>query len=328
MVNGCCWLNHSNEAQCRKFIELVRTHRCIKAWFSGHFHLGQDYQDSITFPTIPREQGPYPNRGSCVFAQTSVMRGGTSRDGRQQSRLLRGNSKGFEICTVDHKEGGKIRLDATIRYKDSGHEVGIYAHDDPAYAHDTYFKVYTPQEGDQSYYCGAESDEECSITEDEPVTMDTRVWWRLSSGRVLGVMDGMLLEYDSSTLAPLGLVMYADELLGKSISVVDSGIDECVYDDDEEQMENLECDDHYQEREQAVIVHDPKTDSITVVQPNEDGSYWRKIVRNKIARMKEKRREKAAIQYAVERLCLDEKVAKKKLASTWGPYTTTSGNAL
>jgi len=95
VVNGCCWLNHSNEKQCRKFIELVREHRCIKAWFSGHFHLGQDYQDSITFPTIPREEGPYPNRGSCVFAQTSVMRRGTSRDGRQQSRLLRGNKDGF-----------------------------------------------------------------------------------------------------------------------------------------------------------------------------------------------------------------------------------------
>jgi hypothetical protein len=38
--------------------QLVRKHRCIKAWFSGHFHLGQDYQDSITFPTIPRELGP------------------------------------------------------------------------------------------------------------------------------------------------------------------------------------------------------------------------------------------------------------------------------
>jgi hypothetical protein len=48
VVNGCCWLNHSNEKQCKKFIELVREHRCIKAWFSGHFHLGQDYQDSIT----------------------------------------------------------------------------------------------------------------------------------------------------------------------------------------------------------------------------------------------------------------------------------------
>ena len=105
VVNGCCWLNHSGGATTRKFIELVRKHRCIKAWFSGHFHLGQDYQDSITFPTIPREIGPYPNRGSCVFAQTSVMRGGTSRDKRRQSRLLRGNKDGFEICTVDHLDG-------------------------------------------------------------------------------------------------------------------------------------------------------------------------------------------------------------------------------
>ena len=40
VVNGCCWLNHSDEKKCRKFIELVREHRCIKAWFSGHFHLG------------------------------------------------------------------------------------------------------------------------------------------------------------------------------------------------------------------------------------------------------------------------------------------------
>mmetsp|Transcript_22097 Transcript_22097/g.44710 ORF Transcript_22097/g.44710 Transcript_22097/m.44710 type:complete len:599 (-) Transcript_22097:281-2077(-) len=326
VVNGCCWLNHSNEAQCKKFIELVREHRCIKAWFSGHFHLGQDYQDSITFPTIPREEGPYPNRGSCVFAQTSVMRGGTSRDGRQQSRLLRGNKDGFEICTVDHQSGGKIRLDATITYKDTGHEVGVYAHDDEAYDHDNYFKVYQPQESDKHYFCGAETDEECSITDDEPVTKETRVWWRLSSGRVLGVMDGMLLEYDSSTLAPLGLVIYPEDLLGKTITVVDSGIDECVL-DDEDSMESLECDDNYLEREQAIIIHDPETNKITVVQPNEDGSYWRKIVRNKIARMKEKRREQAAVQYALERLWLEPDVAKKSIESTWGPYTTTSGNA-
>ena len=328
VVNGCCWLNHSNEDQCKRFIELVREHRCIKAWFSGHFHLGQDYQDSITFPTIPKEEGPYPNRGSCVFAQTSVMRAGTSRDGRQQSRLLRGNKDGFEICTVDHKSGGKIRLDATITYKDSGHEVGIYAHDDDAYDHDKYFKVYQPQESDQHFYCGAETDEECLITEDEPVTLDTKVWWRLSSGRVLGVLNGMLLEYDSSTLAPMGLVLPADDLVGKTITVVDSGIEECYVDEDTEGMEGAECDDSYQEREQAVIVHDPETDKITVVQPNEDGSYWRKIVRNKIARMKEKRREKAAMQYAMERLWLDEEAAKKNIESTWGPYTTTSGNAL
>jgi hypothetical protein len=289
--------------------------------------LGQDYQDSITFPTIPREEGPYPNRGSCVFAQTSVMRSGTSRDGRQQSRLLRGNKKGFEICTLDHKAGGKIRLDATITYRDNSHEVGIYMHDDKAYEHDNYFKVYQPVEGDLQYVCGADTDELCSITDDEAVNMDTKAWWRLSNNRVLGVLNGMLLEYDQSTLAPLGLVLTKEELLGKSITVVDSGIEECIidFDDENEGMEGAEC---IKEREQAVLVHDLETNHVTVVQPNEDGSYWRKIVRNKIARMKEKRREQAAMLYLQERVGMDEKEAKKSLQSTWGPYTTTSGNAL
>jgi len=73
------------------------------------------------------QQGPYPNRGSCVFAQTSVMRSGSSRDKRQQSRLLRGNSGGFEICTVNHLAGGTVRLDATIEYRDDSHEVCVAA---------------------------------------------------------------------------------------------------------------------------------------------------------------------------------------------------------
>lgn len=158
--------------------------------------------------------------------------------------------------------------------------------------------------------------------------MDTRVWWRLSNGRVLGIMNGMLLEYDCSTLAPLGLVLSAKELLGRAIAVVDSGLDECIMDEDEDNMESVECDDHYKEREQAIIVHDPENGSIIVVQPNEDGSYWRKIVRNKIARMKERRREKAAMLYGMERLWLEPEEAKKMVVSTWGPYTTTSGNAL
>jgi hypothetical protein len=326
VVNGCCWLNHSDDKKCRKFIELVREHRCIKAWFSGHFHLGQDYQDSITFPTVPKEEGPYPNRGSCVFAQTSVMRAGTSRDGRQQSRLLRGNKDGFEICTIDHKNGGKVRLDATITYTDDGHEVGVYAHDDEALSHDNYFKVYQPQAGDEGYICGPEDEDVCVIN-DEVVTLDTRLWWRLSSGRVLGVLNGMLLEYDSSTLAPLGLVVAAEDLVGKVIAVMDSGIEECYIDFENTGMEGAECE-GYEEREQAVIIHDPDGSNITVIQPNEDGSYWRKIVRNKIARMKERRREKAALRYAETVLDMDAKAAKPKILSTYGPYTSTIGNAV
>lgn len=213
VVNGCCWLNHSDDKKCRKFIELVREHRCIKAWFSGHFHLGQDYQDSITFPTIDPKDGPYPNRGSCVFVQTSVMRSGTSRDGRQQSRLLRGNKSGFEICTVDHAAGGKIRLDASITYSDSNHEIGVYAHQDEALKHDEYFKVYAPSAGDalhppdEGYI---PYNEDGTLYVNEKVTPETVAWWRMACGRTLGMLKGMLVEYDSSTLAPLGLVVGAD----------------------------------------------------------------------------------------------------------------------
>ena len=43
VVNGCCWLNHSDEKNCRKFIEIVREHRCIKVSvnfvYNTSFHL-------------------------------------------------------------------------------------------------------------------------------------------------------------------------------------------------------------------------------------------------------------------------------------------------
>ena len=295
---------------CRKFIELVRGHRCIKGWFSGHFHLGQDYQDSITFPT----EGD--DRGSCVFCQTSVMRDETSRDGRRQSRLLRGNKNGFEVCTVDHAKGGEIRVDATVIYKDDEHEVGVYAHrDDEAYNHEDYFKVYTPEVGDEGHIRGVE-DTDFALLAKEPVDEDCKAWWRLSCGRVLGMCNGMLLEYDSSTLAPLGLVISKDELVGKKIAVVESHVHSSSDESSEEE----------QQRDQAVIMYDEEG-SVTVVQPNEDGSYWRKIVRNKVARMAERRREQAAVEFAKLMFDMNSKEAKQQVLSTYGPYITTTGTA-
>ncbi|KAL7513491.1 hypothetical protein ACHAXN_010631 [Cyclotella atomus] len=332
VVNGCCWLNHSNEKQCKKFIELVREHRCIKAWFSGHFHLGQDYQDSITFPTIDPKDGPYPNRGSCVFAQTSVMRSGTSRDGRQQSRLIRGNKDGFEICTVDHQKDGKIRLDATITYRGDTNELGVYAHDDEAYDHDKYFKVYAPCAGDKLHPPDDGFKRYNSDGNIEPfdVDSDTIAWWYMSCGRALGMLNGNLIEYDSSTLAPLGLVVGADELVGKKIGVINSGLDAdtcAIMFEDMEGMEGLDCAGMAGDlREQAVVLLDKSTGQVTVVQPNEDGSYWRKIVRNKMVRMKEVRRVKAAKLWAAELLGLEDE-AEAKVVSSWGPYVTTSGTA-
>jgi len=328
VVNGCCWLNHSDDKKCRNFIELVREHRCVKAWFSGHFHLGQDYQDSITFPTIPKEVGPYPNRGSCVFVQTSVMRGGTSRDGRQQSRVIRGNKEGFEICTVDHQKGGAIRVDATVTYTDDNHEVGVYAHEDDTREGDEFFKVYAPCAGDDYHppdegYVGYSADGQLSINFE--ITEDSKAWWYMADGRVLGFLKGMLIEYDPSTLAPLGLVMGADELVGKRIAVVDSGIDEECFFSEEEGMDGYDCA-AGPEREQAVVVYD-KEGTATVIQPNEDGSYWRKIVRNKMIRMKENRRIKAAMQFVSETYGVDDATAKERVVSSWGPYISTVGTA-
>uniref|UniRef100_A0A7S4BJC5 EF-hand domain-containing protein n=1 Tax=Chrysotila carterae TaxID=13221 RepID=A0A7S4BJC5_CHRCT len=328
VVNGCCWLNHSGGDTTRKFIELVRKHRCVKAWFSGHFHLGQDYEDSITFPTIPREVGPYPNRGSCVFAQTSVMRSGSSRDGRQQSRLLRGNKDGFQICTVQHSgdNAGAVRLDATITYKDTSHEVGVYAHEHAELkAKDNFIKVYSPSAGDECYIS---YDDEGSLdpTKGQCVDDGTIAWWHMSDGRVLGMYDGRLIEYEPSTLAPLGLVVGADELAGRRVMVIGSGAEECRATSAsfsmDTGMEGADCADA-ESAEQAVLLIDDATKTVTVVQPNEDGSYWRKIVRNKMIRMKEKRRQQAGYAYAKEIFGDDA----APVVSSWGPYTSIVGTA-
>lgn len=296
VVNGCCWLNHSQK-NTGKFIDIVRANPCIKAWFSGHFHLGQDYQDSITFP-----EGN--NRGSCVFCQTAVMSKRSSRDGRQQSRLIRGNANGFTISTVNHLKDGEERLDATVTFTDSSHESVVYAHDSEDYDHDAWFSAYTPQDEDGCYVDNVEG-----VVAD--ANQDNTVcWWHMACGRVLGVHNGVVLEYDASTLAPLGLVVGKDELQGRRVAVVDSGL-------------NQQDGAAFEEREQAVILYDDEM-NITVVQPNEDGSYWRKIVRNKMIRMKEKRRETAAKDF-VAKMGKDPSAAK--IRSSWGPYTSTVGTA-
>jgi len=75
---------------------------------------------------------------------------------------------------------------------------------------------------------------------------------------------------------------------------------------------------------------DDTTGVVTVVQPNEDGSYWRKIVRNKMIRMKEKRRLQAAEAFASEELRQfvgPDETFTGKVVSSWGPYTSIVGTA-
>ena len=329
VINGCCWLNHSGK-NCRKFIEVVRENLSIKAWFSGHFHIGHDYQDSITFPLGQSDaEGDKPdgrknNRGSCIFVQTACMSEHASRDNRQQSRVLKGNNNGFSINTVDHKTG-RERIDVSITYVNPYDEqraapvavnaevdvstlstgtsdLIIYAHNNDDFDHDKFFAAYTPEEEDGCYIEEAADDEEGqnhyeNINPTNRVNINNNTnkknrnintkensvcWWHMSDGKVLGVHNGMVLEYDHLTLAPLGLVVCRAELKGRYLAIVDSGIEV----DKEKLKEALAAGgtapkrnlDH---REQAIILYDDDL-NVTVVQPNEDGSYWRKIVRNKV----------------------------------------------
>jgi hypothetical protein len=53
--------------KCRKFIELVREHPS-RLGSVVIFHLELGLSRLHYLPTIPAEEGPYPNRGSCTFA--------------------------------------------------------------------------------------------------------------------------------------------------------------------------------------------------------------------------------------------------------------------
>mmetsp|Transcript_49442 Transcript_49442/g.124519 ORF Transcript_49442/g.124519 Transcript_49442/m.124519 type:complete len:630 (-) Transcript_49442:271-2160(-) len=310
VVNGCCWLNHCDNVSSKKFIEVVRSNACIKAWFSGHFHLSHDYEDSITFPGGN-------NRGSCVFVQTNVMTARSSRDGRRQSRVLRGNSEGFEVCTIDHKKGGKLRLDATVTYSDEciidpdmvdSMEDGAascstvaFAHKHEDYDHDLWFSAYVPQEDDGCYIMNPDG----TINPDEDGDFsnpDKVCWWHMKDGAVLGVHNGMIIEYDAGSLAPLGMVVSRDELKDRKVAVIDD-----------------------EWGGSALVLYEENSDNVTVVQPNEDGSYWRKVVRNKMHRMREMRRVAAAKNWMKQMKGEDSEI---KILSSYGPYTTTAGQVM
>lgn len=80
----CAWLNHSKHPE--QFIDMVAEFPRVRAWFSGHFHLSQNYADSIVA------------LGSCAFIQTGVIGPRSSRDGDRQSRMLQLFEEGYKVC--------------------------------------------------------------------------------------------------------------------------------------------------------------------------------------------------------------------------------------
>jgi hypothetical protein len=90
----------------------------------------------------------------------------------------------------------------------------------------------------------------------------------MADGKVIGLHQGQLVEYDAETLSPLGIVVNQKLLGGRTVMVVENGT--------------------------ALVLVNEETKSIEVVHPNDDGSYWRKFQRNKRIRQEEKLREAIA----------------------------------
>lgn len=177
--NRCAWLNHS--ANPRAFVDLVGRHPGrIKLWFSGHFHLSQNYPDSIS--TV----------GSTAFVQVGVI-GECNRDGNRQSRLVRGDAHGYQLFSVDH-DTGAVRLDLAAAWADPSAPVPVTPEDqllcDP----------------DAGWLC---SQLDCKVGDNVDGYL---TWFPVGDKTILALQaGGLLVEYDMSTAAPYGLVTRVPE---------------------------------------------------------------------------------------------------------------------
>jgi flagellar motor switch/type III secretory pathway protein FliN len=192
----------------------------------------------------------------------------STRDGLRQTRLVQGTKTSLKVYTVNHhlsvEHDVNARLDTEIDLatgailfsKDANREG-----DSPSKPKG-WFQAYVPQEEDG-----------CFLETPNGLVVDTSdltskvCWWHMADGKVLGFHAGQLVEYDSETLAPLGIVVNEATIGGRQVMVVEEG--------------------------KAVVLVNNKQD-LEVVHPNEDGSYWRKFQRNKKVRMEEKAREAMA----------------------------------
>ena len=202
-----------------------------------------------------------------------------------------------------------MRLDATVTYADECAADGeacstlVFAHDHEDYDHDLWFQAYVPQDGDGCYIEKPNGIINLPGSDLDDLSDPNAVcWWHMKDGAVLGVHNGMIIEYDESTLAPLGMVVSRDELQGRRVAVVDNGYggSTCLLYDDENNSE------------------------VTVVQPNEDGTYWRKVVRNKMYRTREKRNVDAAKKF-IQSVLPDQ---DHDVMSSYGPYISTVGQVM
>ncbi|GMH43730.1 hypothetical protein BSKO_11652 [Bryopsis sp. KO-2023] len=170
--NRCAWLNHSEEPS--KFIDLVSENPQVKLWFSGHFHLSHNYEDSISVV------------GGCAFVQVGVIGDDSSRDGFRHSRILKGNSDGYEVHTLDHSTG-ELRLDLAHNYSSV----------DPPKP--------LPLPPREELLCNPEYGFLCAV-DDCDLEGEHSQWFPAGLKSLMSVQQNMMIEYDPATRSPLGVV--------------------------------------------------------------------------------------------------------------------------
>mmetsp|Transcript_13644 Transcript_13644/g.38397 ORF Transcript_13644/g.38397 Transcript_13644/m.38397 type:complete len:686 (-) Transcript_13644:468-2525(-) len=306
VTNGCAWLNHCSPTDVRNsFVRIVKENPQIKCWLSGHFHLSHDYQDALV-QAVPGSP--------CAFLQVGVMGPQSSRDQRRQSRMIRGCGGEFlQVFSINHhdrvdvatqEEDGtnaattskaRVRLDATIdlrtgklSYEDGDELSSSSSTDGSTYATETaaatagkdpdWFQSHVPQPEDGCYL----EDFDGAISHHGK----TVCWWHMADGKVLGLHEGQLVEYDAETLSPLGVVVTKDQLTAK------------ITDDEDTESRTKEV--LVVQNKSTLVLVDDKTRETEVVHPNADGSYWRKFQRNKKIRLEEKAREEVARRWLAQ----------------------------
>lgn len=187
--NRCAWLNHSS-SNAGRFVQLCEKYPNVALWFSGHFHLSQNYLDSISVV------------GRCAFVQTGVI-GECHRDGNRQSRLLRFDDHGYELFTVDHVAGGRLRLDMQHQWA---------SQEQPQRVTPEHELVPDPRAG------WLTSRLDCGITESADEEAGGAVEWLPAGANVmLAVQDDLLVEFDMARRAPIGVVAFLE---GRRVSMV------------------------------------------------------------------------------------------------------------
>lgn len=178
--NRCAWLNHSSNPH--EFIDLVHQYPNIRLWFSGHFHLSHNYSDSISVV------------GGTAFVLTGVI-GECNRDGFRHSRVLKGSEEGYEMFTMDH-DSGEMRLDLAHRWDDAGPPKPVVPLAE---------LICDPSAGwlcsKVDLLAGDGNSSAAAMDQPAPVT-----WLNAGPGRMLAVQDEIIVEYDTRSMSPVGVV--------------------------------------------------------------------------------------------------------------------------